>query len=109
MYVSRIEITGFKSFVDRTVIELERGISAIVGPNGCGKTNICDAIRWVLGEENVRLLRGTRIDDIIFNGTEKRKPTGMAEVSLTLSDVQDTLPLDCNEVTITRRDRKSVV
>ncbi|HEC83374.1 MAG TPA: chromosome segregation protein SMC, partial [Firmicutes bacterium] len=103
VYVSRIEITGFKSFVDRTVIELERGISAIVGPNGCGKTNICDAIRWVLGEENVRLLRGTRIDDIIFNGTEKRKPTGMAEVSLTLSDVQDTLPLDCNEVTITRR------
>ncbi len=103
VYVSRIEITGFKSFVDRTVIELQPGISAIVGPNGCGKTNICDAIRWVLGEENVRLLRGTRIEDIIFNGSEKRKPTGMAEVSLTLSDVQDTLPLECNEVTITRR------
>ncbi len=103
MYVSRIEITGFKSFVDRTVIELGPGISTIVGPNGCGKTNICDAIRWVLGEENVRLLRGVRIDDIIFNGTEKRKPTGMAEVSLTLSEVQDTLPLECHEVTITRR------
>ena len=103
MYVSRIEMTGFKSFADRTVVTLEPGVAAVVGPNGCGKTNICDAIRWVLGEENVRLLRGARIEDIIFAGTEVRKPTGMAEVALTLSDVQDVLPVDYNEVTVARR------
>jgi chromosome segregation protein len=103
VYVSRIEMTGFKSFADRTIVTLEPGVAAVVGPNGCGKTNICDAIRWVLGEENVRLLRGARIEDIIFAGTELRKPTGMAEVSLTLSDVQDVLPVDYNEVTVARR------
>ena len=103
MHVSRIEMTGFKSFADRTIVTLEPGVAAVVGPNGCGKTNICDAIRWVLGEENVRLLRGARIEDIIFAGTEVRKPTGMAEVSLTLSDVQDVLPVDYNEVTVARR------
>ncbi len=103
MYVSRIEMTGFKSFVDRTVVELGPGIASVVGPNGCGKTNICDAIRWVLGEENVRLLRGSRIEDVIFAGTELRKPTGMAEVSLTLTDVQDVLPVDYDEVTVSRR------
>ncbi len=103
MYVSRIEMTGFKSFADRTIVTLEPGVTAVVGPNGCGKTNICDAIRWVLGEENVRLLRGARIEDVIFAGTEVRKPTGMAEVSLTLTDVQDVLPVDYNEVTVARR------
>jgi chromosome segregation protein len=103
VHVSRIEMTGFKSFADRTVVTLEPGVAAVVGPNGCGKTNICDAIRWVLGEENVRLLRGARIEDVIFAGTEVRKPTGMAEASLTLSDVQDVLPVDYNEVTVTRR------
>jgi chromosome segregation protein len=103
VYVRRIEMTGFKSFADRTVVEMEPGIASVVGPNGCGKTNICDAIRWVLGEENVRLLRGSRIEDVIFAGSEVRKPTGMAEVSLTLSDVQDVLPVDYNEVTVTRR------
>ncbi len=103
MYVSRIEMTGFKSFADRTIVQLEPGVSAVVGPNGCGKTNICDAFRWVLGEENVRLLRGARIEDIIFAGTELRKPTGMAEVALTVSDVQDVLPVEHAEVTVTRR------
>lgn len=103
MYVSRIEITGFKSFVDPTVIELQPGITAIVGPNGCGKTNICDAIRWVFGEENIRLLRGSRIEDVIFNGTQKRQAVGMAEVSITLSDVQGVLPVEQNEITVTRR------
>jgi chromosome segregation protein len=103
VHVSRIEMTGFKSFADRTVVTLEPGVAAVVGPNGCGKTNICDAIRWVLGEENVRLLRGARIEDIIFAGTEVRKPIGMAEVSLTVSDVRDVLPVDYNEVTVTRR------
>ncbi|MFH1313302.1 MAG: chromosome segregation protein SMC [Candidatus Eisenbacteria bacterium] len=103
MYVSRIEMTGFKSFADRTIVDLEPGLAAVVGPNGCGKTNICDAIRWVLGEENVRMLRGSRIEDIIFSGTELRKSTGMAEVALTLSDVQDALPVEYNEVTVARR------
>ena len=107
MYVSRIEMVGFKSFVDKTVVDLEPGLTSIVGPNGCGKTNICDAIRWVLGEENVRLLRGTRAEDVIFAGTELRKPTGYAEVALTVSDVQDVLPVDYADVTVTRRAFRS--
>jgi chromosome segregation protein len=107
VYVSKIEMTGFKSFADRIVLDLEPCITAVIGPNGCGKTNICDAIRWVLGEDNVRLLRGTRIEDVIFAGTEIRKPTGMAEVSLTLSDVQGVLPVEYDEVTVSRRAFRS--
>ena len=103
MYVSRIEMVGFKSFVEKTVVDLEPGITSVVGPNGCGKTNICDAIRWVLGEENVRLLRGTRAEDVIFAGTELRKSTGFAEVSLTVSDVRDVLPVEYTDVKVTRR------
>ena len=107
MYVSRIEMVGFKSFVEKTVVDLEPGLTSIVGPNGCGKTNICDAIRWVLGEENVRLLRGTRAEDVIFAGTELRKPTGYAEVALTLSDVKDVLAVEYSDVTVTRRAFRS--
>ena len=100
-------MVGFKSFVDKTVVDLESGMTAVVGPNGCGKTNICDAIRWVLGEENVRLLRGTRAEDVIFAGTDLRKPVNFAEVSLTVSDVQDTLAVEYTEVTIRRRAFRS--
>ena len=107
MYVSKIEMTGFKSFADKIVLDLEPCITAVIGPNGCGKTNICDAIRWVMGEDNVRLLRGTRIEDVIFAGTERRKPTGMAEVTLTLSDVQGVLPVEFDEVTVSRRAFRS--
>ena len=107
MYVSKIEMTGFKSFADKIVLDLEPCITAVIGPNGCGKTNVCDAIRWVLGEDNVRLLRGTRIEDVIFAGTELRKPTGMAEVTLTLSDVQGVLPVEYDEVTVSRRAFRS--
>lgn len=107
MHVSKIEMTGFKSFADRIVLDLEPCMTAVIGPNGCGKTNICDAIRWVMGEDNVRLLRGTRVEDVIFAGTELRKPTGMAEVTLTLSDVQGVLPVEYDEVTITRRAFRS--
>ena len=107
MYVSRIEMVGFKSFVEKTVVDLEPGLTSIVGPNGCGKTNICDAIRWVLGEENVRLLRGTRAEDVIFAGTELRKATGYAEVALSLADVKDVLPVDYADVTVTRRAYRS--
>lgn len=107
MYVSKIEMTGFKSFADKIVLDLEPCITAVIGPNGCGKTNVCDAIRWVMGEDNVRLLRGTRVEDVIFAGTELRKPTGMAEVTLTLSDVQGVLPVEHDEVTVARRAFRS--
>jgi chromosome segregation protein len=107
VYVSKIEMTGFKSFADKIVLDLEPCITAVIGPNGCGKTNVCDAIRWVLGEDNVRLLRGTRIEDVIFAGTELRKATGMAEVTLTLSDVQGVLPVEYDEVTVSRRAFRS--
>jgi chromosome segregation protein len=100
-------MTGFKSFADKIVLDLEPCITAVIGPNGCGKTNVCDAIRWVMGEDNVRLLRGTRVEDVIFAGTELRKPTGMAEVALTLSDVQGVLPVEYDEVTVARRAFRS--
>src|SRR5215472_2917763 len=87
--LKKLQILGFKSFCDRTELKFHgEGIAAIVGPNGCGKSNISDAISWVLGEQSARLLRGVRMEDVIFAGTRERKPTGMAEVSLTLIDPQ---------------------
>ena len=82
MKIKRIEICGFKSFVDKTTISFPDPITSIVGPNGCGKSNIVDAIRWVMGEQSAKHLRGRAMDDIIFAGSETRGPTGMAEVSL---------------------------
>src|SRR6187402_3006627 len=85
--LKRVQILGFKSFCDRTDVQLSgNGIAAIVGPNGCGKSNISDAITWVLGEQSAKSLRGVKMEDVIFAGTRDRKPTGMAEVSLTLVD-----------------------
>ena len=85
--LKKLQILGFKSFCDRTDLRFQgEGIAAIVGPNGCGKSNISDAISWVLGEQSARLLRGLHMQDVIFAGTRERKPTGMAEVSLTLVD-----------------------
>ena len=85
--LKRVQILGFKSFCDRTDVQLSgNGIAAIVGPNGCGKSNISDAISWVLGEQSAKSLRGLKMEDVIFAGTRERKPTGMAEVSLTLVD-----------------------
>src|SRR3954471_15185133 len=85
--LKKLQILGFKSFCDRTELKFPGdGIAAIVGPNGCGKSNISDAISWVLGEQSARLLRGVHMQDVIFAGTRDRKPTGMAEVSLTLID-----------------------
>ena len=82
--LKKLELLGFKSFADRSRLEFTDGVAAVVGPNGCGKSNISDAITWVLGEQSARSLRGERMSDVIFNGTGKRPPTGMAEVSMTL-------------------------
>ncbi|MFU8893127.1 MAG: chromosome segregation protein SMC, partial [Luteolibacter sp.] len=103
MYLKTIEIHGFKSFADKTVFEFAEGVTGIVGPNGCGKSNVVDAIRWVLGETSAKALRGGEMADVIFNGTEKRKPLGMAEVTLTMADCEEALKVDYNEVSITRR------
>ena len=84
--LKKLELLGFKSFADRTRLEFQDGTVGIVGPNGCGKSNLSDAMNWVLGEQKARLLRGERMTDVIFNGTGSRPPTGMAEVSLTLED-----------------------
>ena len=107
MYLKSIEIIGFKSFANKTIIELKPGITAIVGPNGCGKSNVSDAVRWVLGEQKAKSLRGSSMQDIIFNGTDETKPMGMAEVSLTLADCNNVLNTEYNEVCITRRVYRS--
>jgi chromosome segregation protein len=103
MYLKTLEIQGFKSFAERTVFEFAEGVTGIVGPNGCGKSNVVDAIRWVLGETSAKALRGGEMADVIFNGTEKRKPLGMAEVTLTMADCEESLKVDFNEVAVTRR------
>lgn len=103
LYLKKLELYGFKSFADKTELEFEPGITAVVGPNGSGKSNISDAIRWVLGEQSARILRGSKMQDVIFSGTDKRKPLGYAEVTLTLDNSDGSLPLDFGEVTITRR------
>jgi len=103
MYFKSLELVGFKSFAEKTRFDFEPGVTAIVGPNGCGKSNVADAIRWVMGEQNARLLRGLRMEDVIFSGTDTRKPLGLAEVSLTLSGVDKRLPVDYSEITVARR------
>lgn len=103
MYLKRLEIQGFKSFAEKVELEFNSGITVVVGPNGSGKSNVVDAIRWVLGEQSARTLRGTKMEDIIFSGTNSRRPLGLAQVSLTMDNSAGIFPLDYNEVTITRR------
>lgn len=107
MRLKKLEITGFKSFADRTKIEFAPGITAIVGPNGCGKSNIADAFRWVLGEQSAKSMRGTKMPDVIFAGTKNRKPLNFAEVTITLSDVEGKLPIDEEEIVLTRKLQKN--
>ncbi|MEQ8549339.1 MAG: chromosome segregation protein SMC [Cyclobacteriaceae bacterium] len=103
MQLTRLEIKGFKSFADKVTINFDEGITGIVGPNGCGKSNVVDAIRWVLGEQKTRVLRSDKMENVIFNGTKKRKPTQLAEVSLTFNNTKNLIPTEYTHVTITRR------
>ena len=107
MLLTKLEIKGFKSFGDRVVINFDKGITCIVGPNGCGKSNVVDAIRWVLGEQKTRTLRSEKMENVIFNGTKNRKPTQLAEVSLSFKNTKNLLPTEYTEVTITRRYYRS--
>lgn len=107
MYFKQLELVGFKSFADRVTVRLEPGVTAFVGPNGCGKSNLLDALRWVLGEQNPRELRGTHMQDVIFNGSESRQPAGMSEVSVTFDNSDSRLPVDFAEVQVTRRIYRS--
>lgn len=103
MYLKQLDIVGFKSFADKTRLTFDPGLIAIVGPNGCGKSNVSDAIRWVLGEQRPTALRCSKLVDVVFNGTDTRKPLGLAEVSITFTDCEKELGTDYHEVTITRR------
>ena len=103
MYLSRLDLHGFKSFAQKTSVDFSPGVTAIVGPNGCGKSNVIDAVRWVLGEQRARLLRSEAMSGVIFNGAEGKRPLGMAEVSLTVENTRGVLPTEYGEVTVTRR------
>ncbi len=103
MYLSKLEIFGFKSFAKKTGFSFHNGITSVVGPNGCGKSNIVDAIRWVLGEQKAGVLRSERMENVIFNGSKTQKPLGMAEVSLTIENTRNILPIEYSDVVITRR------
>ena len=103
MYLKRLEMYGFKSFADKTVLDFMPGLTTVIGPNGSGKSNISDCIRWVLGEQSLKSLRGAKSEDIIFAGTQNRKPLGYAEASLVLDNSDSKLPIEYNEVIVTRR------
>ncbi len=107
MHLKRLEIQGFKSFADKVDFHFTDGVTIVVGPNGSGKSNISDSIRWVLGEQSAKSLRGAKMEDVIFAGSDRRRPVGMAAVSMTMDNSDGTLPLEYNEVTVTRRVYRS--
>ena len=107
MYLKSLEIQGFKSFADKIVLHFNKGQTSVVGPNGSGKSNIADAVRWVLGEQSARTLRGSKMEDVIFAGTQHRKPVGFASVTITLDNSDKMLPVDFTEVTVSRRMYRS--
>ena len=103
MHLKKLELQGFKSFADKTTLEFKPGIVAVIGPNGSGKSNISDSIRWVLGEQSIKSLRGGKSEDVIFAGTQARKSLGFAEASLVINNESGKLPIEYEEVIITRR------
>ena len=103
MYLKRLEMYGFKSFADKTVLEFIPGITTVIGPNGSGKSNISDCIRWVLGEQSMKSLRGAKSEDIIFAGTQNRRALGYAEASIVIDNTDSKLSIEYNEVIVTRR------
>ena len=105
MRLKKLELYGFKSFPERTEIVFKEGITAIVGPNGSGKSNIADAVRWVLGEQSAKILRGASMQDVIFGGTQRRKPLSYCEVSLVFDNEDKSLPLDYSEILVVRDGR----
>ena len=107
MYLKSIEVNGFKSFAHKMIFKFEHGITGIVGPNGSGKSNVADAVRWVLGEQRAKQLRGSKMEDVIFAGTELRKPMGSAYVAITLDNSDHSLPIQFEEVTVARRVYRS--
>ncbi len=107
MRLKSLEIKGFKSFADKTIVSFDEGITGIIGPNGCGKSNIIDSIRWVIGEQKISALRSENLDSLVFNGSKTRSASGMAEVSLTFENTKNLLPTEFNNVTVTRRFYKN--
>src|SRR5699024_3109422 len=107
MILKRVESVGFKSFAERIDMEFVPGVTVIVGPNGSGKSNITDAVRCVIGEQSARSLRGSKMEDIIFQGSDSRKPLNVAEVTLVLDNTKQALPLDYKEISVTRRVYRS--
>ena len=103
MKFKKLEVYGFKSFADKLEVKFESGVTGIVGPNGCGKSNVADSIRWVMGEQSAKSMRGSSMQDVIFNGTENRKPQSFSEVSLYFDNSTKIFPVDYDEVVLTRK------